>query len=168
MDGLSKGLTIVISVMFIAVLLSNYFVYRSGQETPAILVTLLLVAVYVFSYLFRVTGYELNGQSLIIFRPIRNRVIPLTEILRVGQVEKKSLRWSLRTFGNGGLFGYYGKFYNPTFGTMTWYASRRSNALLMQTTNSENILITPDEPEAFLGLLAKNRSVASDNTFPGK
>ena len=56
----------------------------------------------------------------------------------------------IRTFGVGGLFGYYGQFYNSKIGSMTWYATRQNNTVLVRTIDNKNIVLTPDEPEKFV------------------
>lgn len=57
------------------------------------------------------------------------------------------MKWTIRTFGNGGLFGYFGKFYNAAFGKMTWYATRRNNYLVLSTSENGKIVLTPDNLE---------------------
>lgn len=62
-------------------------------------------------------------------------------------LDKKKLKGAIRTFGVGGLFGYYGKFANSTLGSMTWYATRMDKAILIETIANKKIIVTPDEPE---------------------
>lgn len=52
--------------------------------------------------------------------------------------------WVWKTFGNGGLFGFYGEFKNDRYGYMTWYATKRSNYVMLETTEREKIVLTPD------------------------
>ena len=51
-----------------------------------------------------------------------------------------------RVGGNGGLFGFYGDFKN-TFGMMTWYATRLKNYIMIETTDNERVVITPDNTD---------------------
>ncbi|MBS4044542.1 MAG: hypothetical protein KGZ59_12085 [Chitinophagaceae bacterium] len=73
-----------------------------------------------------------------------------SEIISVGQLEKEKLKGTIRTFGVGGLFGYFGKFYNNKIGVMTLYATRRSNYVLIKTSANKKIILTPDNPEDFV------------------
>ena len=57
------------------------------------------------------------------------------------------MKWTIRTFGVGGLFGYYGKFRNKTFGNMTWFATQQKNYLIFETTNNQKIVLTPDDTD---------------------
>ncbi len=65
-------------------------------------------------------------------------------------VDKDKMGWAIRIFGVGGLFGYFGKFANKEMGNMTWYATRRDKTVLVTTTGNKKIIVTPDEPEAFV------------------
>lgn len=65
-------------------------------------------------------------------------------------LEKDALYWSIRTFGVGGLFGYFGKFANAKLGNMTWYATRRDKTVLIKTAGNKKIILTPDDPNQFV------------------
>jgi hypothetical protein len=52
---------------------------------------------------------------------------------------------TIRTFGVGGLFGYFGKFHTPGIGHSTFYATQRKNKILIVTSNDKKIVITPDD-----------------------
>ena len=71
-------------------------------------------------------------------------------------VDKETMKWTVRTFGVGGLFGYFGKFANRALGSMTLYATRRNNYVLIITTDERKIIITPDEPISFVAQFNKN------------
>ena len=53
-------------------------------------------------------------------------------------------------FGVGGVFGYQGTFTNPSLGRMTWYVTRKVNAVLIKTANGSKIIVTPNEPDNFV------------------
>jgi hypothetical protein len=95
--------------------------------------------------LYKINGYRLNVNALIIERPVGKKIFRLSDITSVEVPSKESMRWTIRTFGNGGLFGYWGKFTNKTYGNMTWYASHRSNYILIKIKDEGKIVITPDD-----------------------
>jgi hypothetical protein len=74
-------------------------------------------------------------------------VFSMTDLKNAVAVSKEDMRWTARTFGNGGLFGYYGKFWNKKFGTMTWYATKLNNYILIKTHEGKKIVLTPDNPQ---------------------
>lgn len=155
LDKLSKLLTVVITTIFAAVIVGNIFLFGSGEHLVAVLCILLIGGIYITTYLFRIKGYEVKGDTLIIHRPVKNIFIPITAIARGRKIEKDELNWSLRTFGNGGLFGYTGYFTNKRIGPMRWYATRLDKGVLLQTHKGQNILLTPNEPEALLHALQR-------------
>lgn len=72
------------------------------------------------------------------------------DIKSVELIEKATLSGTIRTFGVGGLFGWYGKFANSQLGNMTWYLTRRDKPVLILKKDSKKILISPDQAEAFV------------------
>ena len=82
---------------------------------------------------------------MIIHRAIKNRVIKISEIIEIKTVDSNDLSGTIRTFGNGGLFGYYGKYYNSKFGNMIWYVTQRRNRILIETNQGKKIIISPDD-----------------------
>ncbi len=107
--------------------------------------TLVITAVLAGTWVFRVVGYSINGESLIIRRPIGNRKFSLTEIQDVIIPPTKTIRWSFRAFGNGGLFGFTGYYSNATFGMMRWYATRTNNHIVIVFKDNRKVVVTPDD-----------------------
>lgn len=150
LDTLSKILTVgvilLLTVIGIRIVLSlSDF---NGDATPMLIsigVLVLFFAIIIGSYAFSITGYTVTQESLIIRRRFNNITIPradIEEVRTIGPGEMKSL---IRTFGNGGLFGYYGKFYSSTFGHMTFYVTNIKNKVLIRTTSGKKIIISPDD-----------------------
>ena len=128
---------------------------NSGNSGISLLVTIILSATYAGAFLFRPLGYEISPDAVIIQRPVKNVQIPLHSVAGVELISRDQLRYTIRTFGVGGLFGYYGRFANRTIGSMTWYATRRDRNVLLTLGNGQKILLTPDEPEQFIRALTK-------------
>lgn len=76
-----------------------------------------------------------------------------SQIMSAALLDEESLKGSIRTFGVGGLFGYFGKYFNRTLGSMTWYATRKDNFVLILTNDDKKIILTPNEPDKFLANL---------------
>jgi hypothetical protein len=106
---------------------------------------LFLAAIPIFCWLFSTKYYTLNDQRLTIHRPFRNREICINEISQVQAVSREDMKGSLRTFGVGGLFGYFGKFWVPQIGAVNAYATQMKNLVLIATHAGEQILISPDD-----------------------
>ncbi len=75
------------------------------------------------------------------------------DIKTIRKVDSSNMKYSIRTMGNGGLWGYTGKYYNRKLGSMTFYCSQRANYILVELTTGKKIIITPDEPDALIAEL---------------
>lgn len=133
-----------------------FVAYKSGQQllaaNGAITVILLhsavilfLPAVIVGCYLYSPYAYIITDNELIIKRRINSRHIPLEDIEDARLITNDLLSGTIRTFGVGGLFGYYGEFYNRKIGRMKWYTTRRDNRVLIWTRDKKKIVVTPDD-----------------------
>jgi len=70
-------------------------------------------------------------------------------ILEVKNIEYSDLRFSIKTFGNGGLFGFSGSFRNKKFDDMTWFLTRK-DTLVMIVTQKQKFVLSPDDRELFI------------------
>lgn len=150
LDNLAKGVTIAVTILFAFIIIGQFTIIKdSGKAVPSF-ITILVVLVYFIAFAFRPVSYKVTAENLIIHRPFSNVIINKNQIKSVELLDKEKLSWSIRTFGVGGLFGYYGKFANKQLGSMTWYATRRDRTVLVKTFNDKKIILTPDEPEKFV------------------
>jgi hypothetical protein len=121
--------------------------YSIANLSSNIVSILLILSIYLFCFLFRPVSYVVEKNGITIKRPFKSYHIELNKIMNTYLTDKKTMKWTIRTFGVGGLFGYYGKFRNKTFGNMTWYATQQKNYLIIETTNNRKIVLTPDDTD---------------------
>jgi hypothetical protein len=123
-----------------------------GIWPGAILLFLLLL-----TYGFAPQYYALSETELQVKRLFKTVRIPFAEIRSIKLLpEAKKMRWTtIRTFGSGGFFGYFGKFWNSGLGSMTWYLRNFENVMLIETLAGTKILISPDNPEMLSALKKK-------------
>ncbi|HXH19279.1 MAG TPA: PH domain-containing protein [Chitinophagales bacterium] len=150
LDALSKGLTAGVFILLIVIGYRSIkaLMIAHGDMTTVLIhsgTLLFLVALLVGSYIYSPQKYILTGDSLIIKRLIGNVVIPLDDIVEARTVQDSEMTSTVRTFGNGGLFGYYGKYHSPRLGHMTFYTTKRDNRVLIKTKDGKNIVLTPDD-----------------------
>lgn len=120
----------------------------SDEQTTIILsfaVPLLLAVLLIIAIIYAPRSYSLTDKQLIIHRWAGYKMIPLQDIQSAQHIESKKLRWSWRKFGVGGFFGYYGKFYNSKFGTLTYFATQLKNFVMIELKNGKKIILTPDD-----------------------
>ena len=92
----------------------------------------------------------MTNDKFIIHRLIKDVKIDRKNIKSIELIDRQKISWSLRTFGIGGLFGYFGNFANSKMGRMTWYATRRDRTVLVVTNGGKKIILTPDDPEKLI------------------
>lgn len=119
----------------------------------AFLAPVLLTAMLIAFWLYRPAAVTLTDEAVVVERKISKISIPYSDVVQVTLPEHKELRFAVRTFGNGGLFGYTGKYYKQPYGSMTWYCSQRKNYVLLETSAGKKIVVTPDERDAMVNEL---------------
>lgn len=154
LDNLAKGITIGVTILFVAILIGQFLIIKDTGWAVPIITTVTLFLIYFISFAFSPINYEVSAQHLSIHRLLIDVNIDRNQIKSVELLDKEQLTWVIRTFGVGGLFGYYGKFANTKLGSMTWYATRRDKTVLIETIDNKKIILTPDEPEKFVAHLA--------------
>lgn len=124
----------------------------SGEVIINTLVLVFIVAMLVGTWIYAPSWYEIGAGSLVIHRNLGKVSISLSEIAEVKQ-QDGVLGRSFRTFGVGGVFGFYGKFYTDGIGSATFYATQKKNWVWVKLKNGKNILLTPDLPGEFVSRL---------------
>ncbi len=149
-------LLLAISLKFI------YDMINSGGDMIAILSlgfgVFVMAGIILACYIYRPQYYILNTDGLQIKRTINSRTIAYSEIAEIRLLEKEELRGIIRTFGVGGLFGYFGRFRSGKLGVMNFYTTQGNNKTLIVLKNGEKVVITPDD----IGMIDKIRSCISE------
>lgn len=121
---------------------------HSATITETLIITFVivtLISLIVFTYLISPLYYQLEGIEFVVKKIIKSRHIEYASIVEVKSILKEDLKGTYRTFGVGGLFGYFGKFRNHKLGAMTWYATQNKKYVMLILKSGEKILITPDD-----------------------
>lgn len=153
LDKTALVITIGVTILFAVIIGGQYAIIKDAGQASPIYTTVGLVLIYALVLAFRPMDYVITSDEVIVRRFLKNVHIKRSDIERVGLVDEKAMIGAIRTFGVGGLFGYYGGFANSSIGRMTWYATRRNNAVLLKTRNNKKIILTPNEPKDFINHL---------------
>lgn len=150
LDLRSKIITVGVTLFSIIIFFSavqefTSSTYKITSNFPVILVTLFLILLILICFLFSTKFYELENDYLIIQRPIGAVNLPISEIKEIRKMSPGSRIGDIRLFGVGGLFGYYGKYYNFKMGHMTLYTTQKRNRILMTMIEGKKIIISPDD-----------------------
>jgi len=145
----SMIITFLVGVFFLALIGLGIGYIRGHDGKPIPLYTsIVCIAIYTIAYAFRVLGYVLTIDELIIQRPLFNVYIPLKDIRDGGMVDQHIK--AIRIAGVGGLFGYWGTFASFSKGFMTWYVTRKDRLVMIVMKNNKKILISPDDAAGFV------------------
>lgn len=150
LDNVAKGITIGVTILFAAIIVMQFLIFRNGRTSASMYITVALLLIYFIIFAFSPINYRLSPDELVIHRFLSDVKINRNQIKSVELLDKNAIGWAIRIFGVGGMFGYYGKFANKKLGSMTWYATRKNNTVLIQTTDNKKIIVTPDDPEKFV------------------
>lgn len=160
LDTLAKGITIGVFILLIVIGQKNIKALLAAQgDTTTILIhsgtLLFFVVVLLGSWLYAPQSYTFDTNDLYINRPIGNVKFKLDNIKEIRIVPKHDMEGTIRTFGVGGLWGYYGKYHNAKIGNFIMYATQRKNKVLISTKDNKRIIITPDSTELVDKILEK-------------
>lgn len=119
----------------------------------------LLAIVVIVTYAFSPRSYTLDGRLLRVQRLVGDFIIPLDGLRLARRVSNEELRGSVRLWASGGLFGYFGVFRTPAFGSTRWYVTNLANRIIL-VIPSRTVLVSPDDVDGFLALLDVHPSEA--------
>jgi hypothetical protein len=118
-------------------------------------VQLVLGGVLLGALVFGVRGYSVHEGTILVHRLGWATRFPLDEVDDVELAPNVTIG-SIRSFGNGGLFGYVGHYRNETLGAYRAYATDGTNAVVLRHADGP-IVITPDDPVAFVEAVRAER-----------
>lgn len=153
LDKTATVITVLCTLLFAFIIAILLLITRSSNTFHQLYICIILAVIYSLAFIYRPVSYQITRDLLTICRPISDVHIKKADIRSVAMVDETELNKSIRTFGVGGMFGYYGSFANYHLGSMTWYATRKDKAVLITTIDNKKIVVTPDEPEAFITAL---------------
>ena len=114
-------------------------VWSAGMT--AVIVTYIIFGIVAVWVLLTMPRYLLlDDKSIVITHPIGQSVILKSDIIEVRAVERSDIRGSIRLFGSGGFFGWFGIFRNNKFGTYRLYCGQLENLYLVKTLTKKYII----------------------------
>jgi len=149
LDLLSKIITSLIAIIA-AVMLFNYFM---DDGFIYIFTGGFLMALIIFMFLYMPQKYIVSKEELIIKRIIGDFKVERKKILKVIHPDRSYLSFVVRVFGNGGLFGYTGYFWNKSFGKMHWFVTQRKNYVVIDMGTKRKIVLSPDDYDGLIDAL---------------
>ena len=142
-------------------------IYNKQTQAWLFLVWVIPLTIIVLTVLFAPVKYTITNSMIIVNRLGPNVLIPIESIEEIRRLQKKELGIALRLFGSGGFFGGYGLFYTSRLGIFNAYVTNRETLVFIKCDNGKKILLSPERPEEFLGIVAQARKqLSSADYFP--
>lgn len=150
-------LTIIGFVIILAFIAFTVWMILS-HETTIVLgsIVILVLTVALFAPFFSLPHYIFSTDEGIGIRTLaRTRFIPYSNIEHIERLDDIMLSNSIRLFGIGGMFGYFGWFYNATLGIFRAYITDNKKAFLIKCKQGKPIVFSVREPDEFLPYFLK-------------
>lgn len=169
-DTLVKVITIATLLLFLVIGFNSIkIIIAPTSEVSEIVIAsgtlLFFIVVFLGCYLYAPKFYEIDVVNLIIHRPSGVKVIPVNEIAELRILSQQEMSGLIRTFGVGGLFGYFGKFYSSKIGHVTLFATQRENRIFIQTISGNKFILTPDDLGMLGALENLKKTINSKNSL---
>jgi Bacterial PH domain len=155
LDKFNKTTTIIISLILPIILIPIFFMTPEDSQNIGITFAIIPILIFVIVYFLRPNNYSVSPDKLLIHRMLGDIEIDRNNIQSVQEIDESQIKNSIRTFGVGGFFGNFGRFWNSKLGNMTWYVTRKNNFVLVETKDQKKIILTPDKPAEFVASFKK-------------
>lgn len=142
----------IMTVVVAALILVTYSMYFAADWNDAgvwgVVIAVLLFLILPLSYMLRPrlfvspTHFEMRSILYSIKLPIR-------EIKMVERDQERTI--NIRTFGIGGVFGYFG-YYN---GKDLWLVTNKSKRVVLKTTKGKTYVVSPQDPLELINEIKK-------------
>jgi len=109
---------------------------------------LLPLAIVIGCVPFTICGYTVTPDAILVHRLFWTTRLPLSG-LESATFEPYVMRWSLRTFGNGGLFSITGFYYNRALGAYRAFVTDQHQTVVLRYSR-RRVVVSPSPPEEFV------------------
>jgi hypothetical protein len=146
----SLGTSSALSVLVLLAITAAALVVGPRLPLPARLaLTILPVLIVLGTLPFMVRGYVLTDRDIEVRRLGWSTWLPLAGLTAVTAVPE-GLRGSVRLFGNGGLFGVSGWFWNRRIGRYRAFVTDPARAVLLRYRDGAQVILTPHDVQHFI------------------
>ena len=147
-----KVTTMLVVVTIAIVVIVGVFLWEdigSGSSVVIALSTIVIPALtLVVSACWMIRGYVVTGEMLLVLRLGWQSKLDLKALESV-EADSEAMARSLRTFGNGGLFCFSGRFRNKQLGAYRAYATDPKRSVVLRF-RDRTVVVTPDRPDDFV------------------
>ena len=151
LDGLAKRITLGVNILFLFIIAIPFiFLQPAERDKEVILTPIFLFIIELGVFIFRPISYTITDQEIIVNRLWKSIIINRKDVQNVEILEKDFSKRTIRTFGVGGMWGYFGKFIHDIIGAMIWYVTRRDKMVLLRLSDDKKVVLSPNDLEGFV------------------
>lgn len=146
---------VTLAVTVVVVLITGGMIWTAVAAPRGVQWLLIASAVVVLSalcitVLFAPLAYGVLDTGILIHRAAGLVVIRYEQISEIRRIQSREIGSSVRVFGSGGFFGWFGRFYGRRIGWFRAYCSSQADLVLITRTDGGKIVISPYPADAFL------------------
>jgi hypothetical protein len=135
-------------VTLIVLLITAGFLAASLFKTFFLFPGILLGVIAWLCYLFAPVSYELSGRRLSVLYRLGTK--EFGPVVGCSQVAERP-PFTIRLFGNSGLFAGTGIYWNRVYGVFRAYVTRAGHSdWVLVETEKQKIIISPEDPDGFI------------------
>src|SRR5262245_24437874 len=105
-----------------------------------IAVRIVAIMVVLISWAYSPRSYSFADGAIVVKRLIGNVRVPLEGLQEARPATRDDFTGTIRLWGSGGMFGYYGWFQTRKLGRTKWYMTDRSKAVIVRTATQTVLL----------------------------
>ncbi|KIA90466.1 PH domain-containing protein [Kaistella jeonii] len=154
MDGRTRTMTIIL-VLFLLLFPFISFFFEPRRTVISIFSLVIMYGVILISYGFVPKKITITESQILIKNLYGKIRINLNEIYSISKVKKTG--FNLRTFGVGGLFGYFGYFN----GKDIWYVTNIHKKIKITLKSGKVYMLSPENPDDFSNEIQTRKSSAT-------
>ena len=130
----------VTSILLVAMLVYGAIAVWSAGIVAVIVTYTIFILLAIWVLLTMPRYLLVDDKSIVITHPIGQTVILKSDIIEVRAADRTELLGSIRLFGSGGFFGWFGIFHNSKLGVYRIYCGQLENLYLVKTLTRKYII----------------------------
>jgi hypothetical protein len=142
-------------LLCLGISLSGIYGLGSHSAVTALIQVFMPPGILLGALPFMVRGYSINPQTLVVHRLGWSNTFAVSELLSA-TFDPTAMKASIRTFGNGGLFSFTGKYYNSTLGSYRAFVTDLKRCVILKYPG-QTIVLSPENPQEFVTRLLSAR-----------
>jgi len=150
-----KIISTFISIFLLGIFSAIAFSDRTSTVTVMVLYLAIPLLIIFVSLLFIVRGYTVSDNTLRIKRLLWNTNIDISMLSAV-ECDPKAMTGSIRTFGNGGLFSFSGRYRSTKLGSFKAYVTDFKNCVVIEA-SGQTTVVSPEDAELFREVLMQRQ-----------